>query len=300
MDNIDVCTKLYYTRGKIFEISPMFKWLYSFLQLLALAPIYAQRHPAKLIGTVSIDKVSSIDQTEVTIQEYMYFIINNHFDSALFPKPESMSSVAKYFFDDLHGNREFVTIKPNRFDLVYEYGVKGFAVTKAYENFIAMDTSGFSIFNPIVGVSYEQAMQFCSWREQLVNVSQRKKVHITLPPMEVYNTINESTDSTKKSKAGKDGCLRYHFNYAHASCSSVGKHDELKGEGYRLLRTDVYSPTKLKIYCLQGNAAEMTATKGIAVGGSFRHFAKASFANEVQIYQHEEDWLGFRCYVSLY
>lgn len=70
-------------------------------------------------------------------------------------------------------------------------------------------------------------------------------------------------------------------------------------QGQSLLRVDSYWPTSLGLYGIQGNAAEMTSSKGIAMGGSFRHYAYQSASSEVQNYSDAGDWLGFRYVVTL-
>jgi hypothetical protein len=42
----------------------------------------------------------------------------------------------------------------------------------------------------------------------------------------------------------------------------------------------------------------MTATKGIAMGGSFRHYAFECCRDNQQTYSKPEDWLGFRYIVT--
>jgi hypothetical protein len=43
----------------------------------------------------------------------------------------------------------------------------------------------------------------------------------------------------------------------------------------------------------------MTNEEGIAMGGSFRHFARESFSDKIQEYSKAEDWLGFRYIVTV-
>ena len=49
----------------------------------------------------------------------------------------------------------------------------------------------------------------------------------------------------------------------------------------------------------QGNASEMTNIKGIAKGGSFRHYAIDSRKDRQQEYKDAEDWLGFRYMITV-
>jgi hypothetical protein len=45
---------------------------------------------------------------------------------------------------------------------------------------------------------------------------------------------------------------------------------------------------------IQGNAAEMTSTQGVAMGGFFRQTARKSYNDSQQLYNQAEDWLRFR------
>jgi hypothetical protein len=258
----------------------------------------AQKNQSRIPGTVGIDKFSSIDQTEVTIQEYVFFILNNDFNPGLFPDSSTLNSAAKSFFSDLHnpGALRFIKLIQNSSFIKMNYGQWGFKVTQAYKDMLGADTSGFSIFLPMTGVSFEQANLFCKWRETQVNAKRRIKVNISLPPPDVYKKIIENSDSIA-SKC-QVSCPCYLFNYLHAPCSVSSKDEQQQGKG--LVRADSYWPTNLDIYCLPGNAAEMTSEKGIAAGGSFKHFARAAYNDQVQPYVKPENWLGFRCYITIY
>ncbi|WP_338762988.1 SUMF1/EgtB/PvdO family nonheme iron enzyme [Bernardetia sp. ABR2-2B] len=62
----------------------------------------------------------------------------------------------------------------------------------------------------------------------------------------------------------------------------------------------LYKPTRhFGIYNIFGNVAEMTATKGIAKGGSFVHTLEECAADRVQKYDAPKAWLGFRCLAEI-
>ncbi|MDF7810800.1 SUMF1/EgtB/PvdO family nonheme iron enzyme [Hymenobacter sp. YC55] len=48
-----------------------------------------------------------------------------------------------------------------------------------------------------------------------------------------------------------------------------------------------------------GNVAEMTATKGVAKGGSFKTSAQELKLESRQVYQGPQSWLGFRCVATV-
>ncbi|AII50648.1 SUMF1/EgtB/PvdO family nonheme iron enzyme [Hymenobacter sp. APR13] len=60
------------------------------------------------------------------------------------------------------------------------------------------------------------------------------------------------------------------------------------------------NPTNyLGLYNIIGNAAEMTATKGIAKGGSFQSSMRGLTLESQQRYQGPQSWLGFRCVATM-
>jgi formylglycine-generating enzyme required for sulfatase activity len=266
-----------------------------------LPSLFGQKNPTRILGTVSIDATSSMDATEVTIQEWIYFVINNDFNEELFPDPNSVSNSTKLLFDDLkkRGGFEFFKIVNNIGVQKENYGSVGFVTTKQIKRLVETDTNYFSILIPIVGISYAQAVRFCEWREALVNTNRAVKIRITLPSIEVYRKVNANKDSLCAPKLNCDGCKLYQLNYFHPKCTSSEKDKGAKTQGQGLLKADVYWPSPLSLYNIQGNAAEMTSTIGVAVGGSFRHFAKDSYNDQIQEYKKQEDWLGFRCLVTL-
>ncbi|MGN6437503.1 MAG: hypothetical protein ACTHMM_13265 [Agriterribacter sp.] len=266
-----------------------------------IACSFGQKNPTKVYGTVPIDNNSSIDATEVTIGEWIYFIINNGLSADLFPNPSSISKPTKLLFDDLRKqkNFEYVNITKNNRSIRKSYGTIGFKATTQLKILIDADSNYFSINNPIVGISFHQALKFCKWRESLVNKFRKRKVHITLPSVDVYKKININKDSLCKAELSCNDCSKYQFNYYHEKCALPASSRDIVTQGRGLLRADSYWPSELGLYNIQGNAAEMTSTPGIAVGGSFRHFARESYSDRIQTYDKEENWLGLRCLVTL-
>lgn len=260
---------------------------------------HSQKVRFPIIGTVAIDDSSAIDITEVTIQEYCYFLINQKFDPVLFPDSEKLSAPERFFFEELKRGEScnLIKIQKQLPHLAASYGEKGFEVTKVYKEYFKKDTSGFSIFNPVTGISFEQAEAFCRWRELNENKNRTIPLRITLPPKEVYETLIENTDSVLLQKKG---CDRFRLNYAHPVCEDPKQPGDLQQQGIGPVRADRYHPTKKGLYCIQGNAAEMTSAKGIAAGGSYHHPANASFNTQTQVYMQAERWLGFRCYISVH
>lgn len=268
--------------------------LYFFVQL----SVFSQRNPVVILGTVPVYETTAMDATEVTIEEYTYFIINHQFNPTLFPDFKKLSPSARFYFQELQKGKSnlFVKVVKNHPALAKSYGENGFTVTKAYNEFVKADSTGFTIYNPVVAVSFEQAMQFCTWRQETENKNRAVKLRITLPSPEIYQTFINNTDSIF---ADNNQCKQFQFNFAHQPCNSSQIEKDMLQQGIGLVRTDRFKPSQQKLYNMQGNAAEMTSVKGIAKGGSFRHSASASMNDQVQQYTEAEEWLGFRCYITL-
>jgi formylglycine-generating enzyme required for sulfatase activity len=168
---------------------------------------------------------------------------------------------------------------------------------------------------PIVGISYEQAIEFCKWRTMVANqFSYFKEKGITnwksytddkfplryiyrLPTKKEWETIaTAGVDSTKKTL--KRFSKKYSFSYN----SKELFYSSRKFEHGRMFIPDPpttnvrsFYLSKLGTYNMTGNVAEMVLEKGIAKGGSFIH-PLASCKNDVdQYYPEPIYWLGFRC-----
>lgn len=272
----------------------MQKLLFLISLVLTTAHSYSQRNPTKLYGTVIIDTNLSMKATEVTIQEWMCFIANNNFDATLFPDSNKISTTTKILFNDLRKTKNFQYLKlSDNSGLKRKYfGAKDVQASKGFKDLIKNDTTYFSLNMPATGLTYNQAILFCKWKEDLINSSQKTKIKVDLPSVEVYLRVITNKDSLNDKKCAQ-------FNSINCKCISETKKDYNKSQGKYLLRSDSYWPTELGLYNLQGNAAEMTNIEGVAMGGSFRHYAKESFSDRRQYYSSAQDWLGFRYIVTL-
>ena len=64
--------------------------------------------------------------------------------------------------------------------------------------------------------------------------------------------------------------------------------------------TYAYPPNALGMYNMIGNVAELTATPGVAKGGSFRQSIKDVSVQTTIPYAQPQMWLGFRCACTVY
>ncbi|WP_073131935.1 SUMF1/EgtB/PvdO family nonheme iron enzyme [Chryseolinea serpens] len=197
---------------------------------------------------------------------------------------------------------------------------------------------------PVVGVSYEQAMNYCTWRGKAILLAIKEDtLHKSFPDLTAYDLeltfrlpteeewelaaaagldkmtypyglVRPTTQRKFSFRVGKkDVCECLEHNHIPYQPSSVIHKMEFKlREKYYFNLTDkpiacpmnsafdlgyIYDllPNPLGLYNMIGNAAEMTATRGVAKGGSYRHTLGESNISNKQLYEQSEAWLGFRC-----
>lgn len=237
-----------------------------FLSLLTGFDRPFRKDPTLLNGTVSIGDNMSMSACEVRIIEWREFILANNNDPALYPDTSALTDPGyRLLFKDLNT-----------------------------QNKAALAVLNF----PVVCITYEQALLFCRWKQRVVNSTRRddQKIIISLPPVDIYKKVIENTDSLYRKHMNRRPCRQWTFNYKHAPCDGEGGAIR---QGQTLVRVDAYLPTKLRLWCIRGNAAEMTAVKGIAMGGSFGQYAYQCGSDQVQTYSGPQDWLGFRYIITL-
>lgn len=273
------------------------------LTLLLLIMLYstnwasAQKLP-RPFNTVKIGTDSFMTRTEVVILDWLGFIADNNFDQTLFPDNKGLSPSAQLIFDDFKhgGNYKYISLHPNR-STPLDIGKLSISTTKAFDELERNDTNYFSLTIPITGISFTQALRFCKWKERLLNIKY-PGLHLTvaLPSKQVYAMVITNIDSLCNQHC--DSCKQYTLNSISSKCHAQIKDKIFKSQGLCLERGDTHWPNKFGLYNIQGNAAEMTSTEGIAMGGSFRHFAWQSHSDQEQHYNEPTDWLGFRYIVT--
>lgn len=266
-----------------------------FASLLGIRPsLQSQTNSLIVPGTRNIGKNLNMKTTEVTINDWIVFIIDNEFDSTLFPNIDLLSKPAQLLFLDLKKRQDFdylIISKPKSDFLLGK--IKMVSQNKELYHQSKEEFPGFTQHFPITAITFSQAKKYCYWLESRINRNQKIKVKIDLPSEEIYNTVNTNKDSLNVK-----GCAL--FNFINCQCVSKTKKNYNQSLGKGLVRTDAYWPTESGLYNLQGNAAEMTDIEGRAKGGSFKHYAKESYSNQTQYYSGPMEWLGFRYILSRY
>jgi formylglycine-generating enzyme required for sulfatase activity len=238
-------------------------------------------------GTVKINDTLFVDQTEVANvhwREYLYYL--NRFDSG---------NAYKALPDTL------VWRDSNPFNE---------PLTKYYFRH--------PMFNryPAVGISYEQAVEFCKWRTYVANQGvyfrQNKikdlKNHIQDSfPIKFYYRL-ASNKEWEMIAAGQLSATEFPYGHKDVYAKWRGKkwkafnciypEDSTKKtapDGPYTVDVKAFLPNAYGTYNMIGNLSEMLSEKGTAKGGSFVHPLDSCKIVLNQHYEKPEVWLGFRC-----
>jgi formylglycine-generating enzyme required for sulfatase activity len=164
---------------------------------------------------------------------------------------------------------------------------------------------------PVVGVSREQALNYCRWRTERVHAwleiqeGKRKAEDLCKPYTGAFRfeyrlpTKQEwegmaiiGPDPKEKEKyTKKKGTNLYKlYEPQHISMAT-----ELVDNDQLAAPVKSYLPNSLGMYNLIGNVCEMVMEKGISKGGSWRHDPNLVNVWKDDHYDAPNSWTGFRC-----
>lgn len=160
------------------------------------------------------------------------------------------------------------------------------------------DTDDFALA-PVMAVSYAQAVKFCNWRteqfkKELSKMSKEdraqfpKNFRFRLPTTKEWGRIRFMSQpkgmakTIQKITAGTTKAYKL-------------KKNPLLNDNPKLSHIYNQLDTKLAMYNLFDNVAEMTAEEGIAMGGSWQAPNADNRFDLKFNYDAPEAWLGFRC-----
>ncbi len=158
---------------------------------------------------------------------------------------------------------------------------------------------------PMVGVSYEQAVAFCEWKEdQLNKIDTSRVVIVRLPTEEEWEYAAsaggsypiypwEGNDMIDKKGKSRANFVQGRGDYMGLAGSSLGDNADITAP------VKSYKPNKLGLYTMAGNVAEMVAEKGVAKGGSWNDRADDLKIKARQLYDKPSSEIGFRYLVEV-
>ena len=168
---------------------------------------------------------------------------------------------------------------------------------------------------PVTGISYEQAGEYAKWCTSKLNndLNRRQKEDISkvfwfrLPTSAeqekmLMEGVEKCTDKNPNSCAKKSVHLKSCKNDKGCALCNVAEKDTFSSnkmiiEAFgkdALYSVWAFNPNWLGLYNLMGNAAEMSAEKGIAKGGSYLQKADDCQPSSHLNYEGPQSWLGFR------
>ncbi len=163
---------------------------------------------------------------------------------------------------------------------------------------------------PIVGVTYEQVVNFCEWRTEKLKSyyedldQNSKKNHPTnfefrLPTKKEWENIAKAGYSSKIVKELEGKNAQPKANFKRSKKDFMGVAGKLNENADITAPVKSYWPNIYGCYNLMGNVAEMLKTKGIAKGGSWVHVEKDITISKDIPYEKPTCWLGFRCVLEI-
>ena len=165
---------------------------------------------------------------------------------------------------------------------------------------------------PVVGISYEQAVQYCKWRTE--RVKELFETKMLTDKKNVYPTNFEYRLPTKEeweaaAKIGYSEKIQQQLNtkYKGQILANLkrNKEDNVVVAGNIPDNADITAPVKsywpnaVGCYNLIGNVAEMINQQGLAKGGSWMNEPSEVYIEKDLTYIKPTAWLGFRCVAEI-
>ena len=162
---------------------------------------------------------------------------------------------------------------------------------------------------PVVGISHQQAKDYCSWRSDRVNemlyIKTNKKEALKnnsnnvfpevykyrLPAESEWEQVANIAYSDKDRKKFQKQQKQY-MRLTNDAIADAQPDGEIT---YITSPVETMLPNEKGIYHLIGNVSEFVAEEGIVKGGSWRHKEADVSVEQSFSYDKPADWIGFRC-----
>jgi len=258
-----------------------------------------------------LDELTFVSDREVTVGEYLNFLGSQKVEGMLYDATaQHILDVLTLFPDTTKVEAKLLPLYRAVFPSLTseEYGeftaVLELASTSAdiYVPFV-IDKKLKPLLNfPVTGVSKYQAEKYCLWlQNQYMNHETKdyySMVSFQLPTQEQWQKLAvqalrpENVQKQMPDSLNKENCMLIIYN-SLLQCKNYSSYlkGSLGGGAVSVKSPILDMKGRSHVY---GNVAEMTATEGVAKGGSFYHPAsEARVSSEIK-YVGPEPWLGFR------
>jgi formylglycine-generating enzyme required for sulfatase activity len=174
---------------------------------------------------------------------------------------------------------------------------------------------------PVVGISNEQAQNFCEYFGITINEwlqdKKIKKIQFRLPTEEEWELAARGglpegtiypwgTKSTKMEKGNFKGEELARFKGSETyTIQGLSIIDRMRGFFYNrdmegtLCSVDSYWPNNYGLYNMSGNVAEMVAEKSICKGGAWNQEPYKMVISSRDTFYAESPWVGFRVFAEI-
>jgi len=260
-------------------------------------------------GTVQINDTLFIDRTEVANvhwREYLFYLFDVETGEDNYQKALPDTSVWNKFGQRIDTLRKTDTL----------------IITSSVNNPLTEYYFRHPMFNiyPVVGIRYEQAVEFCKWRTLVVNLgiymdennlknhkehlndSFPIKIYYRLPTMEEWEMIAKGNLNEQEFPYGYKDVYYEWKNKQFKMFNCIFPDDKPKIHDPHSPDDQIYTvdckanfPNSYGTYNMIGNLAEMVSEPGIAKGGSFVDKLDSCKIAIDKYYDGPQAWLGFRC-----
>lgn len=161
---------------------------------------------------------------------------------------------------------------------------------------------------PVVNITFEQALQYCSWLTDVLNKNYPKqKVRVRLPTEKEWEDAARGGNQfaiypwgteTMRVESGKNqGKLQ--ANFIRGKGDLMGIAGSLNDAASITAPVESYWPNDFGLYCMSGNVSEMVLVKGIVKGGSWANRADWLRIDKQQFISSASPEVGFRYVVEI-